>query len=84
MLVIEHNSSHRYTYIIGHYSPSGRITALLLTPRIIDSFLRNFFMADLFSLRVFIKKSAKRKLPKKYFHILILMPNLGYEHGLYI
>ena len=33
-------------------------------------------MANLFTLRVFCKKSAERKPPKKYIHIFVLMSDL--------
>ena len=67
-----HYFSAIHIYITGHYSPSVRITAKLLTPLMLcvlilfvsvgthsltstlkDKFLRNIFIAGLFTLKVF-------------------------------
>ena len=86
-----------HTYIIGHYNPSVRITALLAKPLMLYlfilyvsdgtySFFRNFFMADLFTLRVFVKNQLRGKSRTEifFFSYFGLMSALGYEPGLYV
>ena len=34
-----------------------------------------------FDAQSFSKKSAEKKLPKEYFHIFVLMSDLGFELG---
>ena len=47
-----------------------------------DRFFEKLFMTILFILSFFCQKSADRKSPKKYFHIFVLMSDLGFELGL--
>ena len=42
------------------------------------------YMEILFTLKSFCQKSADRKSPKKYFHIFVLMSDLGFELGPYV
>ena len=87
-----------HTYIIGHYNPSVRITAQLLTLLMLcalilyvsggtysltstpnDRFLRNLFMARLFTLRVFARNLLRGSRRRNISHISLLMTILGYE-----
>ena len=47
-------------------------------------FLRNFSWQFYFNTQSFCQKSAERMSPKKYFHIFILMSDLGLEMRLYV
>ena len=52
-----------------------------------DRFLRNFFMADLFTLRVFGRNLLRvLSLVEELFFssYFVVMPNLRYEPGLYV
>ena len=42
------------------------------------------FMVIFFYFQSFCKKSGERKTPKKYFHIMVLRFDLGFELGLYV
>ena len=80
-------ASLAHTYIIGHYNPSVRITAQLLTPLMLCAlilyvsggrFQRNFYMAGLFNLRVFARNLLTGSRRRNIFHISFLVTDLGY------
>ena len=48
-----------------------------LTSTLIDRFLSNFFMAGLFTLRVFVRNLLRGNRRRNIFHILFLMTDLG-------
>ena len=56
---------------------SGVTYSLTLTPN--DRFLRKFFMAGLFTLRVFARNLLRGNRQRNIFHISFLMTELGYE-----
>ena len=56
---------------------SGQTYSLTSTPN--DRFLRNFFMAGLFHLRVFARNLLKASCRRNIFHISFLMTELGFE-----
>ena len=70
-----------HTYIIGHYNPSVRITAQLLTPLMLCAFILyvsfgtysltstqndRFFFRSFLIAEILYQKSAEKKSPKKY------------------
>ena len=50
-----------------------------LTSTANDRFLRNFFMACLFTLRIFVRNLLRGSRRRNIFHISFLMTDLGYE-----
>ena len=60
--------------------------AFSLTPTPNDNFLRNFFMAGLFTLRVLARNLLRgnRRRNIFFFSYFVLMPDLGYESRLYV
>ena len=81
-------------YYSFDFEASVRITAELFTTLILSAlilyvsglkFLRNIFMAGLFTLRVFAWNMLRKNRQRKYFFSYsLLMPNLGYEPWLYV
>ena len=53
---------------------SDETYSLTSTPN--HRFLRNFFMAGLLTLKGFARNLSRFKLPKKYFHIFVLLSDL--------
>ena len=48
-------------------------------------FLRNFFMAGFFTFRVFVRNLLKGNRRRNIFYsYFVLIPDLGYEAGLYV
>ena len=103
------------TYLIGHYILQlGLRNGVIYIDFKRQTFLKNFFMAGLFTLKVFASnllrssrfiwtfvlgfknycyyrqnlyssKKNERKPPKKFlFSYFVLMPDLGYDPGLYV
>ena len=81
-----------YTYTIGHYNPSVRLTtttlmlcALILymsggtysLSRLRTTDLWETFHGNFIYFPSFCQKSAERKSPKKYLHIFVLMGGLN-------
>ena len=48
-----------------------------------DKFLRNFFMACFFTLRVFLRYLLRGNRESNFFFYFVLMSDLEYEPGLY-
>ena len=86
-------------YIIGHYNPSVRITAQLLTPLMLcvlilyesggtyslTSTLNDRFFGNSFTTDLFTLRVFARNSPKKYFFsYFVSMADLKYEPGLYV
>ena len=83
-----------HIYIIGHYNPSVRISTQLLASLMLcalilyvsgetysltaTDYLRNFFMAGLFTLKFFTGNLLRGSRRRNIFHISFLMTDLGY------
>ena len=55
-----------------------------VTSALNDRFLRNFFMAGLFTLKVFESNLLREKRQRNIFSYFILMPGLEYEIQFYV
>ena len=98
--VVTASYTYIHTYIISRYDSSVKMTAYLLTPLTLcalilyvsggtysltstpnDRILRKIFHGKFIYSQNVCQKSAESKSPKKYF---ILIPDLGYDFGLYV
>ena len=83
-----------HTYIIGHYNPSVRNTAQLLTPLMLCALILylnggtysltstpndRLLMAIVFTLRVFARNLLRGSSRRNIFHISFLTTDMGYE-----
>ena len=60
----------------------GGTYSLKATPN--DRFLRRFFMAIFLLSEFLLDICSEEAAAKKYFHLFVLMSNLGFELGFYI
>ena len=76
--------SYTHAYIIGYFNPSVSITTYLLIPLDTKQIFEKLFMEILVTLRVFTRNLLREEVAEEiFFSYFVLMPDLGYEPGLY-